>query len=309
MSFTTACPNCDARLQAPDTVEGKRVKCKKCGEAFVARPLDDDEDRPARSVAKTRPRQVEEDVERPRKSSKSAHRPNDEDEERPRRRARDEDDEPRPKSKTKGKKKKKAGSPVLLFVLLGVGALVFVGGGIGAYVYFSDEKKADDSNAKGGTTADTSTPGKGGWVQHVDAEGKYRVLFPTQPQPQTHTSTFQGMQVTFKAMVGQLGQVIYGVHSAPLPDPGMDPEAALAAAEQHFQAEMPPGVKITDKKDVIHAGVKGREFGVSVQNGAITGVTRIFVANGRICSIEVLGAGVQPDSPNVKRFFDSLKFE
>jgi hypothetical protein len=53
MSFTTICPGCDARLNAPDSLRGKQVKCKKCGDAFVARPAagtDEDDDSPAKTV-------------------------------------------------------------------------------------------------------------------------------------------------------------------------------------------------------------------------------------------------------------------
>ena len=66
MSFSTVCPGCNAQLTAPDSAEGKRIKCKKCGDPFVARPLDDEGDelpeRPSvKASTRSRPRPVEDD--------------------------------------------------------------------------------------------------------------------------------------------------------------------------------------------------------------------------------------------------------
>src|SRR5262245_3974773 len=125
MSFTIVCPICDARLTAPDSLEGKRVKCRKCGDPFVARPLDDEEDAPKpRSNSSARPRRAEDDDEddRSRRPAKASRR-DDDDEDRPRRRSREKDDEPKPRKRNKRNIKKEPGVPLLLFVLLGVGAL------------------------------------------------------------------------------------------------------------------------------------------------------------------------------------------
>ena len=48
--FTTVSPGCEASLNAPDTLTGKKVKCKKCGESFVAKPaIEVDDDEPPRT--------------------------------------------------------------------------------------------------------------------------------------------------------------------------------------------------------------------------------------------------------------------
>lgn len=155
MSFTVTCPNCGAASPVPDAADGKRVKCKACGQAFaVRRPRatgdDEEADTPPRSRAvppsappsKSRPKPARDEDgedEAPRtKSARSARRPADEDEDRPRRRPRDEDEEDRPRDRGKkgqgaGKKK---GSPVLLFVLLGLGGLIVAGGAVAAAIYF-----------------------------------------------------------------------------------------------------------------------------------------------------------------------------
>jgi DNA-directed RNA polymerase subunit RPC12/RpoP len=38
-----ACPKCKKTFQAPPTVQGKKVKCKGCGEVFTAAPKEDEE--------------------------------------------------------------------------------------------------------------------------------------------------------------------------------------------------------------------------------------------------------------------------
>jgi hypothetical protein len=123
MSFSTTCPHCDAHQTALDTALGKKVKCKECGDPFVARRLRDDKgDAPGR---------------KPVRSS--------------RRRDRSAEDE----------RSKRSGPPVVLFVLLGVGALIMVGGGVAAAVYFlgSDKKPAvttQGAGPKGSGPADGS---------------------------------------------------------------------------------------------------------------------------------------------------------
>jgi predicted Zn finger-like uncharacterized protein len=134
MSVKVACPNCKALYKLPDESQGKKVKCAKCGEKFIATPaerkpedeaitarprpkvsapavaaaappLDDDaiveDDEPA--PAPKRRREVEE--ERPRKRREEPE----EEEERPRKRRRallaedeDEDDRPRKRGRDEG---------------------------------------------------------------------------------------------------------------------------------------------------------------------------------------------------------------
>lgn len=38
MSIQTFCPGCDTEYQLPDCVEGKRLRCKRCDQAFVVEP-------------------------------------------------------------------------------------------------------------------------------------------------------------------------------------------------------------------------------------------------------------------------------
>jgi predicted Zn finger-like uncharacterized protein len=326
MPITIACPNCDARFQAPDTFEGKRVKCKKCGETFVARPADvDEDDRPARPAAKAaaraRPRPVDDDEDDSpsRRFAKASRREEDDsDEDRPRRRRRDDvdaEDEPRPRKK-KGKKKKATGSPVLLIVLIAVGAVVLIGGGIGVYYGFiKEDKPADQPVAKG--DASNGPVGKAGavagadaaWYEHVDVDGKYRIKFPRQPAPEIRTINEGGMQVTVKAMMAQTNQEVLVSSVVALPDPNADPEVILQSAAEQAASRVRGGATVTDKKEVTHGGVQGREIRLNIQGGRLNGVVRVFVTNGRVYTIGAVGPGYQASTPNVAKFFESLKFE
>src|SRR5262245_30573282 len=196
MPFSIVCPECDARLQVPDALAGKRIKCKKCGGSFVVRrgaDRDDGEEdeRPTRAAAPKARRRADEEEDRPARPSANARRrdEDDRDEDRPRRRSRDEndeDDEPRRRSK-KGKKKA-AGSPAVLFALLGVGALVVIGGGIAAYVLLVGDKKPDGT---GGPAGLPGAPGGGSprvaLAEEVSPDGTFSARFPSAPRQQSQT--------------------------------------------------------------------------------------------------------------------------
>jgi predicted Zn finger-like uncharacterized protein len=160
MPFPLACPNCDARLTIPDEVAGKRIKCKNCGEAFVARrprPADEEPD-PPRSKASPPPApkrrsepaadEHEDGDDAPRtRSARSTRRPDEDDADRPRGRRRDEDEDDAGRPATRGrqgKAKGKKGGRGLLIVLFGLGALVLFGGGVGAYLLFGPKKLPGD---------------------------------------------------------------------------------------------------------------------------------------------------------------------
>jgi len=113
MSFDLACPRCKAQLTASDEIEGKRIKCKTCGEAFVARPFDEEASSPERS-REAAPRRKPAGI----------------------RRSSDDDDEEEPRSR------QKSGSAVPLILLLVVGGFVLVGGGVAGLYFFAAAKPA-----------------------------------------------------------------------------------------------------------------------------------------------------------------------
>src|SRR5262245_42039196 len=204
MPVTLACPNCEARLEAPDDIEGRKVECKKCGEKFRARPIhmvseDGSRGRPGdKSESKSRRYSRERGDEDPderssRRTGQGSRRREHDDEDRrdegkdrPRNRSReegDEQDEP-PERKKKGKKKKKTRSPVVKLIVGGVALLLLIAG-IGAWI---SRDKSDDSVAAGGPVSGPSAgdgsagdPAVPGWLEFVDPNGQFKVRLPRMP--------------------------------------------------------------------------------------------------------------------------------
>ena len=115
MPISMRCPGCQTRFELADDLDGKRIKCKSCGDIFrVAAPAparkDDEDDRP-------RSRQRDEDDGRPPSSSRRPYP----DDDRPRSRQRDEDDD-RPRKKRIHPLL--IAGPLALFGLIGVAVLV-----------------------------------------------------------------------------------------------------------------------------------------------------------------------------------------
>ena len=292
MPFTTACPNCSARLQVPDNLAGKRVRCKKCSEPFlVERPSGDDED------------------EAPTPATRAKSRPTDDDD-RPARKARAHDDDDagehedeRPAAKKKKKKKKPKGVPPLVIGLV-IGGVILVGGGLAAFFLLKDDKKPDSelAEAKGKTSGD---PGGAPWFDHVDANGKFKIKFPAQPQ--IVDQNVPGGNQPVKVALLPRGPTNFMATAAPLP-PGAkgDPDQVLDMVANQVGNQIPGGT-VTNKASITHQGKPGRELTVTAQGG--TGVFRIFYANDRIYTVGVFGQTGTTDLPVVRTFFDSLVFD
>jgi len=322
MSFTTACPNCGARLQAADTVAGKRVKCKKCGDAFVARPVEDDEDGPsAKAAAKPRPRPVadeEHEDDRPRRPSKAARWHDEQDQDRPFHRSRDEDHEPR-KAKEMGKKKKKpAGSPVVLFVLIGVGALVLIGGGIGVYLAFSKEAKPEQLVTKeqaSAARAEKASP-RGvadevpGGVELHDTEGRYRVKFPAAPQVDTQPVQTPTGQMQIKEYVALVAGEMFASMHQPVPADrgGLSDEQILDQMVEMAKSQA-QGATVTSSNSVTYQSYPGRDLVLNAPGQQGTLILRALVAGDRVIVVMAGGQTATADSPKIKAFFESLKIE
>jgi hypothetical protein len=329
MPFATVCPNCAARLTAPDTVRGKKVKCKKCDEPFVARraadPDDDDDDRPAKPAAKARPRPGRDDDEAdaPARNPAKARRPaDDEDDERPARRRRDQDDEedgPRPKAKKKRKSKQKKGPPVLLFVLLGVGALVLIGGGIGAYFAFIKEEKPADMVAngdgpKGPAARGGGTVAAGGpaaeWVEQHDADGRYRIKFPSAPRTQNVTQQTPAGPVTLKVYLagGQTEAFVCTHQQLPADRAGVSDDQILdqAIVAAKVQAQ---GAIAGPTRSMTYQSLPGREVAMTFPGKKGEMIIRVILAGDRVLALSALGDNATPEAPRVKQFFESLKIE
>jgi hypothetical protein len=161
MSIPVVCPECSAKLNAPDSAAGKKVKCPKCQTAMVVpTPLPEEPafevvDEPAKKpaaaakpVVKAKVKaEIEDDGEKPRKKRVSAEI---EDDEKPRKKRQDESDEDEEDDRPRKKKKPAAGNSnmtrniigsVVLLVLLGVAGWVF---------YDKFGKKDDTANTPSG---------------------------------------------------------------------------------------------------------------------------------------------------------------
>ena len=151
------CPACSARMNAPDTAIGKRIKCPKCAEAFVVEEPDADEGFEV----------IEEAVRAKPKSRAVAVVDDDEDD--------DEEDE-RPKKKArKGKKKPAASQPIGLWIGAGVVALLLIGGGL----FFATRA--------GSSAGDTR------WIPFTAPDKSFTMAFPEgEPQKETIESIITG---------------------------------------------------------------------------------------------------------------------
>ncbi len=188
MSIHVQCTNCSAKLNAPDSAAGKRVKCPKCAKRIVVPKVDDDveddDTAPRKTVnsvvaKKSVPIEPEDDDERPRKKTRRREEENDEDE--------------RPRKKTKAdSKNKKGGVPWWVFAIAGVGlvgvigvvaTLVLTGGKPGALI------------GPGGVLGPTSPAG---YTAVRDPEGGFTIFLSGEAKKVN--ASFNGQNV------GELGQ-------------------------------------------------------------------------------------------------------
>jgi hypothetical protein len=138
MPISMRCPGCQTRFDFADDLDGKRIKCKSCGDIFrVASPAparkardDEDDDRP-------RTRRREEDDDRPSGRNRRPDRDDDSDDDLPRRRYDEEDDRPR---------KKKFN---LLFLLIPLGVVGMAAVAVVAIILLRADKKKGGAVASG----------------------------------------------------------------------------------------------------------------------------------------------------------------
>ena len=108
MPIAVTCPECSAKMKAPDAAAGKKVKCPKCGEMLTVPAAQAEfevvEDEPA-PPKKVKAEVEEEEDEKPKKKAKAiAEDDEDEDEKPKKKRAQaeaDEDEDAKPKKKAK----------------------------------------------------------------------------------------------------------------------------------------------------------------------------------------------------------------
>jgi hypothetical protein len=206
MPITVICPKCSAKLNAPDTTAGKRVKCPKpgCGTAIQVPEADSSqfevvEDNPStkatakKSVTAT----VEEDlppkkkpgqkvdVDKEDEKPRSKRRREEEEELPQRKKHRDEDDDyERDRPLKKKKRKKASGLPPAAIAGIVLGGLLVLGGmGYGIYALSSkDPKTGSDSNPGGGSNSQGKPRVPVTWVEYKSEAEGFRASFPLEPK-------------------------------------------------------------------------------------------------------------------------------
>src|SRR5262245_24576049 len=160
MSISVACSKCAAKLNAPDTAAGKKVKCPKCQTVLtVPEPLapefevvDEAEPQPVKQPT-AKPRAVvkaeaeaDDEEGRPRKKPGKAAREADEDE-----------NNDRPKKKKRRKQgDDEGGVSMTRNIVMGVLLLILLG--VAAYVFYDRYKKKDDTSSNSSDDAKPVNP-------------------------------------------------------------------------------------------------------------------------------------------------------
>jgi hypothetical protein len=331
MPITLTCPYCDAQLDAPDDIAGRKVLCNKCGKKFRAPALeeDDQDDRSARrsakSASKSRSRSAasaqDEDERSSRRTDKASRRrerddqdDRDGDKDRTRRRSQDENEkEDEPPRKKKGKKKKKAGSPVTRLILIGVVVLLLIAG-IGAWISFSGDK-SDGSANKGGPVSDAGgapagDPNLPGWLEFADPNGQFKVRVPRMPAAATKQlwAIPNGEQAEATIYTVEIGGGMYSM--AHLVVPGREPGApADPLLDDAIGKGMgwTKGAVIKNQVNITYQGFPGRQAVPEYKGVKGSTVLRVILAGNRMFWLLASGDNFAADTPKVKGFLDSLK--
>lgn len=329
--FTTICPGCDASLNAPDTLKGKKVKCKKCGEPFVAKPADATEEEPLPKTVKTpgvaSPKSRKSDDEEPTEesnklSAKNRARKDDEDDTEIMEAAivdDDEEDAPTPKKKKGGKRRKEKKSSSMVIVLIAVAAVLVLGGGaVGAYYVFIKEENKPDPQAKGGTTAGgttgqpNATAITASWVEHVDAEGKYRIKFPKSPVTKTERipkpdQSFQEVKMNTVEMPPEVFLTAH-IPFVAADRAGLTDEQLLQLVMNQILAQGKGAVE-KSRRSITYQGFTGSEVVIENQGKKSGGILRGIIAGERVIILVAGSENASPDSPRIKAFMEALKIE
>lgn len=310
MPITVACPDCNAKLNAPESAAGKRVKCPKCAKILTV------PDNEFEVVGEDEEFEVVDDA--PKKAVKRVVADDDEDD-RPRRRREedDEDDEeedrPRKKKGKKGKKAPAKKSNTLMYVLVGVGICILLGcGGM-----FWAVGKVRDAASKVKAEMDAA------WVTFNAPDGSFSVEFPTAPttpddmalsnligmdpaEAKKSAETAKAMGITPETWMATDGNRRYVVTMVKLPQAVPDPtqlETTLFA-ESRKQYEK---IGTIDKEETVTvAGRSVKSVKVKTKNGK-TLVTMFFVIQNRAYDLSILDdAEIPATDENVKKFLASF---
>jgi DNA-binding beta-propeller fold protein YncE len=144
------------------------------------------------------------------------------------------------------------------------------------------------------------------WVGFSSAEGRFAVSMPGTPRQSTQKTGQAPNQVdvhVFEVLVHSrdLGFYVHYFEAAP----GLDDNEFTRRIRESIPKDFPRGV-ITSDRPVWVNGLNGREFRVSLQPRG-TLVRQAFLVRGRGYLVSVSGSNLNPDAPDVTRFFNSFR--
>ncbi len=188
MPISVVCSSCSAKLNAPDTAAGKKIKCPKCqAVCSVPAPASDFEvvdepepgpkPKPKKTVAKAT---VDDDEERPRKR-KAADEDDEDDRPRAKKKATrqtedDEDDRPRKRKRDRDEEQAGGSSKLLIGGIIGV--LLLAGVGFAVY-WFGFRGKTDSTNPTNPDSVKAEN-----WETYTSPGNVFKVSFPGKPEAQ-----------------------------------------------------------------------------------------------------------------------------
>jgi hypothetical protein len=340
MSISVLCPNCGAKLNAPDSTAGKKVKCPKCQTAMLVPEalleadyeVVDDPQPPKKPAVKAKVKadvELDEDDDRPRKKRRQD---DDEDDDQPRKKKRrkQDDDEPgffTPRNIVGG---------VLLLILLGVAGYVF---------YDRYGKKKDDTASNPSPSNPNPQPGPGGPGPIRPGPGGPIRPGPGGPirpgpggtvhpapkldpdQPQTLASP-AGFKVTFPGPYSSLDAVIDplkkqyrtsgSLHgwdnsasgvictAAYLDLPRGSDKKKIAEELVKVMSQEGSGFDVASRQPVSARGGNWEEITTKDRNGSDTIVTRVLQTDSRVYVIAVENLSGAPPADIMQKFFDSF---
>ena len=236
MPIPIACPECDAKLKAPDTAAGKTIRCPKCTARLVVpgnRDVDDEpEDRPRKRV-----------------------RPRD-----------DDDDRPRPRRRRPAKS---GGVPAAVWVAGGLGLAAVVG----VAVWLTLGNKKGDGDKPGGAGAGvqgaaaeraSGRTAPAGFTAVVEPDGGYEVFLPGEVGKVAHGENGRDLPRTEVAAwysFNDMGELEVNVVGRNLRrSPAGTTEAALMAILEEFDHPPKPTAGTASKRMTTLGGQPALEY-------------------------------------------------
>jgi hypothetical protein len=217
------------------------------------------------------------------------------------------DDGSQPSKRAKGNRPAKpSGTPVVLLVMLAVGALVlFAIGATGLYLaFFNDRKPVTDATSAGPKSASTTDGAQ--WHETVDRSGGYRIRFPTRPHATNWGKREWGIQLY---SFGNPNEEHFSCWHLPKSIgllEGSSDEEILAHAEKEFGSMY----TVKSRTRIVYQGYPGVEQSSEVtERVRMKSIQRVIVAGDRTIRLEVGGLALTDESRAARTFFESLRID